>query len=133
MGLFAGMPFEAHRVGPTQVATLFGEEIEKRLEGRDAALDGSGTEAGGTLLIDKRIDIVQRDGAPRLGTHRDELAHIANIIYRCAPTGEAPGQVLGKLGNALVFHSLASGQKSCPVKPTQYKAAPLSFLYKLTL
>ena len=85
--LLTGMALEAHRVGPTQVARLLGQEVEEDLQGSHPALDRGGAQPGLSLLIDKGIDILHRDLAPGFADHRRELAHIADVEDRRAAAG----------------------------------------------
>jgi hypothetical protein len=114
--LLAGVAFEAHRVGPGQLARLFGQTIEERLEGGHPALDRRRAAAGLTLPIHKGVDILHRHVAPGALTGSCEQAHVTQVINRRAPTRKTPLQIAFETENGFItVHGLASGHDYRPV------------------
>jgi hypothetical protein len=126
MGLFARMAFEPHRIGPTEITTLFRQKVKEGFERRHPTLDRSSAEPGRPLVIHKHVDILKSHTSPRLGANRHKLTHITDIINGHAPTREPTIQVFGKLGNVFILiYGAPSAEKSCPLILTQYKAPPV--------
>ena len=96
--LFARMALEAHRVGPAQVAALFGQEVEEDLQGGHPALDGRRPETrlrvGWSTKASISCIVTSRQGLAQTAA---KLAHIADVVDRGAATGRPPLQVLGEL------------------------------------
>jgi hypothetical protein len=114
--LFAGVAFEAHRVGPGQLAGLFGQTIEEGLEGGHPALDGGRAAAGLALEIDKGVDILHRHLAPGALTNQRELAHVTEVIDGRPAAWKTPLQIVLKTRNGFIaVHGLASGHDYRPV------------------
>ena len=100
MWLFAGVAFAAHRIGRGQVAALFGQKVKEDLRCRHATLDGGCTQPCLPLLVDKDVDIADRDLVPGLAATCSKLAHIADIIDRRTPIRRPTPQMLFKGPNS---------------------------------